>query len=75
MHENDASKFHGIGKNFQDSKHYFSNSISEILEEVYRNVDKVEHKDILTLEKLLKKEYQKLDLAFYEDFSFRKIYI
>ncbi len=39
--ESDASKFHGIGKNFQDSKHYFSNSISEILEEVYKTNDKI----------------------------------
>ncbi len=39
--ENDASKFHGIGKDLKDSKHYFSNNVSEILEEVYKTNDKI----------------------------------
>ncbi len=33
--ENDATKFHGVSKEFKGSNNHFSNSVSDILEEVY----------------------------------------
>ena len=39
--ENDASKFHGIGKNFKDSNHYFAGNVSDILEEIIQKEDKI----------------------------------
>ncbi len=39
--ENDASKFHGVGKNLQGSNHYFANNVSEILEDIYEVNDKI----------------------------------
>lgn len=34
--ENDATKFHGVSKAFKGSNNHFSNNVSDILEEVYK---------------------------------------
>lgn len=39
--ENDSTKFHGVSKNLLISENYFSKNISDILNDIYQNNDKI----------------------------------